>query len=163
MIRLNLIFQSKVKIFKLPHTILFNQNKLITIFLGTILILIISLILSYLRIFLPFVTNTNTEGINERIDANILSVISPILLGPIIEEFIFRKWVPNVFQEILGRKKTIILSNIIFTILHLDLYFLPYLANGLIYSLYYEKTRDLKVPIIMHISYNVTVFLATFS
>ncbi|MBT2606714.1 CPBP family intramembrane metalloprotease [Bacillus sp. ISL-53] len=159
---MNLILQSKIKIFKLTNTILFNQNKLITIYLGTILILILSLMLAYLRSFFPFGTNTNTEGINDQIGANMLRVVSPLLLAPIIEEFIFRKWIPNVFQEILGRKKTIVLSNIVFTIFHLDLYFFPYLVNGLLYSLYYEKTRDIKVPIIMHISYNVMVFLATF-
>ncbi|WMX58508.1 CPBP family intramembrane glutamic endopeptidase [Peribacillus sp. R9-11] len=147
---------------KLTNTLLFNQNKLITVILGTILILAISLLLAYLRSFFPFETSTNTKGINERIDANILRILSPLLLSPIIEEFIFRKWIPNAFQEVLGRKKTIVLSNMIFAIFHLDLYFLPYLANGLIYALYYEKTNDLKVPIIMHVLYNVTVFLATF-
>ncbi|WP_430176380.1 CPBP family intramembrane glutamic endopeptidase [Peribacillus simplex] len=161
--KLNLIFQSKIKIFKLVNTILFKQNKLISILIGTILTLIISLLLAYLRSFFPCVTNANSEGINARIDANILNIVTPLLLAPIIEEYIFRKWLPNVFQDILGRKKSIVLSNIIFSILHLDLYFFPYLANGLIYSLYYERTRDIKVPIIMHISYNVMVFLATFS
>lgn len=128
---------------------------------GSILIVIVSLISAYIRAFLPFETNSNIEGINEGIQANILRILLPLLLSPILEEWIFRKWIPNTFQEVMERKKVIILSNLIFTMLHLDIYFFPYLINGLIYSWYYEKMKDLRVPIIMHITYNLFVFFIT--
>ncbi|WP_207911743.1 CPBP family glutamic-type intramembrane protease [Bacillus thuringiensis] len=37
---------------------------------------------------------------------------------------------------------------------------LPYFINGCIYVWSYEKTRDIKVPIVAHISFNSFVFLA---
>ncbi|MEJ9263248.1 CPBP family intramembrane metalloprotease, partial [Bacillus thuringiensis] len=39
--------------------------------------------------------------------------------------------------------------------------FFPYFVNGCLYAWSYEKTKDLKVPMLAHISYNAFVFLAT--
>lgn len=144
------------------NVLLFNKNKCIAAIQGTILVLIISLLFAYIRGFLPFESKPNIKSINTGIAANIYRVLLPLLLSPIIEELIFRKWIPNAFQDVLGRKRTILFSNLLFAFFHLDVYFLPYLANGLIYSLYYEKTKDLKVSITMHILYNMSVFLITF-
>ncbi|WP_408068419.1 CPBP family intramembrane glutamic endopeptidase [Virgibacillus halodenitrificans] len=102
------------------------------------------------------------NNINAAIDGKLLWIVFPLLISPIIEELVFRKWIPNAFQESIGRKGSILFSNILFAFFHFDLYFLPYLFNGLIYSYFYDKTKDIKVPIVIHIIYNFIVFLLTF-
>ncbi|MFB7304570.1 CPBP family intramembrane glutamic endopeptidase [Heyndrickxia sporothermodurans] len=162
MIKLNLSLPIKNKVFKITNLLFFSKNKLIAIVKGTILIFLISLVFAYIRSFIPIETNTNTEGINNRIDFNLFRIIMPLLFSPIIEELIFRKWIPDMFEDILGRIKIVLLSNLLFSIFHLDIYFIPYLANGLIYSLYYENTKDIRVSIVIHVFYNMVVFLTTY-
>ncbi|WP_411230463.1 CPBP family intramembrane glutamic endopeptidase [Niallia taxi] len=89
-------------------------------------------------------------------------MLVPLLVGPILEELIFRKWIPNTFQDVLGRKRSVIFSNLLFSMLHFDWFIITYFANGLIYSYFYDKSKDIKVSIIIHILYNLCVFLLTF-
>lgn len=140
-----------------------NKKKLIITIQGICIVIIISMLLSYIKLYLPFTKQiNNTKSINSGINTNRLKIMLPLLLSPIIEELVFRKWIPNAFQDILSRKKVIIFTNVIFSLLHFELYFVPFFANGLIYSWYYEKTKDLKVPITMHISYNALIFALTY-
>ncbi|WP_371410950.1 CPBP family glutamic-type intramembrane protease [Bacillus toyonensis] len=44
---------------------------------------------------------------------------------------------------------------------HFDWFFFTYFINGCLYAWSYEKTRDIKVPIVAHVSFNSFVFLAT--
>ncbi|WP_353051230.1 CPBP family intramembrane glutamic endopeptidase [Fictibacillus enclensis] len=128
---------------------------------GTILVLVLSVLFAYIRDVLPFDTSS-TQNINKGIQNHAYRLMFPLLVSPILEELIFRKGLPIAFQEVLGRKGSILLSNVLFSLFHFDVFFLPYLVNGLIYALYYEKSKDLKVPVSMHISYNAFVFLVTF-
>lgn len=139
--------------------IFFSKNKIITCIKGTLLVITVSLVFAYIGSLLPLESGGTAAEINEGIKANLLLLLLPLLVSPIVEELIFRKWIPAAFQEVLGRRKVILLSNVLFAMFHLDPYFIPYLANGLIYAWYYEKTGDLKVPIAIHISYNLTVFI----
>jgi len=139
-----------------------NKDKLINLIKGIFLVIIFSSILSYIRNFLPFEAHVNTQNINAKIHLSFFTAIVPLLLSPIVEEWIFRKWFPNTFQDTIGKRKAIVLSNILFSLFHLDIYFIPYLVNGLIYSWYFEKTKDIKIPILMHVIYNIFVFLTTY-
>lgn len=141
--------------------ILINKKKITITVRGILILLTVSLLLAYVRKYLPIDTSQNTAHINREINSNLLKVIFPLFLSPIAEEWIFRKWIPNTFQDVVGRKQIIVLSNILFSLFHFDLYFIPYLINGLIYSWYYERTKDLRIPITMHIVYNLFVLLVT--
>lgn len=140
----------------------FKQNKTLLIFEGAFAVLVVSVLLSLIKTQLFTESMANTETINAQIDRNLLLILLPLLFSPIIEEFIFRKWLPAAFDDVIGRKGAILFSNCLFALFHLDIFFLPYLVNGLIYALFYEKTKDIKVPIFMHIVYNLCVFLFTF-
>ncbi|APC50361.1 hypothetical protein BME96_18945 (plasmid) [Virgibacillus halodenitrificans] len=142
--------------------VLKEKTHIIFIMQGAIIVTIISLFFSYMATLFPVSDSENMNNINAAIDGKLLWIVFPLLISPIIEELVFRKWIPNAFQESIGRKGSILFSNILFAFFHFDLYFLPYLFNGLIYSYFYDKTKDIKVPIVIHIIYNFIVFLLTF-
>lgn len=138
------------------------KEKSLVVLQGTIVVMIISLITAYISSLFFMGESVNTENINASIEINYIKLIFPLLLSPILEELIFRKWIPNAFQDYIGIKGSIFFSNSLFAFFHFDLFFLPYLLNGLVYSYIYEKTNDIKIPIITHILYNLFVFLITF-
>lgn len=138
-----------------------SNNKILLILRGLVAILIVSSILTFIKSLIPIETANNTANINKGIELNFLKILVPLLVGPILEELIFRKWIPNTFQDVLGRKGSVIFSNLLFSVLHFDWFIITYFANGLIYSYFYNKSNDIKVPITMHIMYNFIVFLIT--
>lgn len=132
-------------------------NKVYLITIGSALVISSSL-------FLAFLQTMFFENLNEAISSTSLvfrvQYAAPLLLSPIIEELIFRKWLPNKLQNSnLNIKESTVISNILFTALHFDLFFLPYLVNSFIYSHFYRKTMDIKVPIIIHLTYNWAIFI----
>ncbi|MRC81695.1 CPBP family intramembrane metalloprotease, partial [Bacillus thuringiensis] len=106
----------------------------------------------------------NVANVNQKIEINPLYVLIPVLIAPVIEEFLFRKILPLGLEKLLeqiNRTTAIIIANGIFAAVHFDWFFFPYFVNGCLYAWSYEKTKDLKVPMLAHISYNAFVFLAT--
>ncbi|WP_082035128.1 CPBP family intramembrane glutamic endopeptidase [Caldibacillus thermoamylovorans] len=138
---------------------LWNKVKLVII--GTLIIIFVSFLFSYIKTIFT-ISSTNTSHINDGIDQNLLRLIIPLFISPILEEYIFRKWLPSAFDDIFGRRNIIILSNILFAFFHFDVFFVPYFVNGLIYSYFYEKTSDIRISIAIHIIYNYFVFILTF-
>lgn len=131
--------------------------------IATGLAILSSLLFSYIKATLSIGTG-NVENVNQKIEINFLYLLIPVLIAPIIEEFIFRKILPLGLEKLLertNRTTAIILANGIFAAVHFDWFFFPYFVNGCLYAWSYEKTKDLKVPILAHILYNLFVFLAT--
>ena len=119
-----------------------------------------SLFFSYIKEWLSIDVG-NAATINQQIHMNPWQLLSPLLIAPIIEEWIFRKKLPTFFQKKLSKKEAILFSNGIFAIVHLDWFFIPYFVNGCLYSICYEKTKDIKASIFSHILYNVFVFIVS--
>ncbi|MCO4220126.1 MULTISPECIES: CPBP family intramembrane glutamic endopeptidase [Bacillus] len=139
----------------------FKKIKLILITTG--LAILSSLLFSYIKASLSIGTG-NVANVNQKIEINLLYVLIPVLVAPVIEEFIFRKILPFGLEKLLeriNRTTAIIIANGIFAAVHFDWFFFPYFVNGCLYAWSYEKTKDLKVPMLAHISYNAFVFLAT--
>ncbi|MEC3226110.1 CPBP family intramembrane metalloprotease [Bacillus thuringiensis] len=133
------------------------------VLIATGLAILSSLLFSYIKASLSIGTG-NASNVNQKIEMNLLYVLIPVLVAPIIEEFIFRKILPLGLESLLeriNRTKAIIIANGIFAAVHFDWFFFPYFVNGCLYAWSYEKTKDLKVPMLAHISYNAFVFLAT--
>ncbi|TXR91714.1 CPBP family intramembrane metalloprotease [Bacillus sp. SH7-1] len=131
--------------------------------IATGLAILSSLLFSYIKASLSIGTG-NVENVNQKIEMNFLYLLIPALVAPVIEEFIFRKILPLGLEKLLeqiNRTTAIILANGIFAAVHFDWFFFPYFVNGCLYAWSYEKTKDLKVPMLAHISYNLFVFLAT--
>jgi len=103
----------------------------------------------------------NVDSVNQRIQVNLLHVFVPLLVAPIIEEWLFRKKLTNLLKKSVSNKEAILFANGVFAIAHFDWFFFSYFVNGCLYAMSYEKTKDLKVPILAHVSYNSFVFLVT--
>ena len=90
----------------------------------------------------------------------VVQIISSGICGPILEEFIFRGIVYNKLKEFNRKKIAIILTSIIFGIIHFNIINGIY-AFGISFILIYlyEKYKTLKAPIIMHISLNTTIIV----
>nr|WP_142329682.1 CPBP family intramembrane glutamic endopeptidase [Bacillus cereus] len=133
------------------------------VLIATVLAILSSLLFSYIKASLLIGTG-NVANVNQKIEINLLYVLIPVLVAPVIEEFLFRKILPLGLEKLLdqiNRTTAIIIANGIFAAVHFDWFFFPYFVNGCLYAWSYEKTKDLKVPMFAHISYNFFVFLAT--
>jgi len=85
------------------------------------------------------------------------SIISTGLVGPIIEELMFRGIIYNDLKQKHSNMFSIMLTTALFALLHFNIVQSTYaviLGFMLIYS--YEKSNNIKVPIAMHISANLT-------
>ncbi|KMQ09185.1 CPBP family intramembrane glutamic endopeptidase [Bacillus cereus] len=133
------------------------------VLMTTGLAIVSSLFFSYIKSYFGIDTG-NAEQVNAKVELNIFYLIVPLLIAPVIEEWIFRRFLPlgigTLFERI-NRTTAIIIANGIFAAVHFDWFFFPYFVNGCLYAWSYEKTRDIKVPIVAHVTFNSFVFLAT--
>ncbi|PFU61959.1 MULTISPECIES: CPBP family intramembrane glutamic endopeptidase [Bacillus] len=133
------------------------------VFMTTGLAIVSSLFFSYIKGYFGIDTG-NAEQVNAKVELNIFYLIVPLLIAPVIEEWIFRKILPlgiGTLVERINRTTAIIIANGIFAAVHFDWFFFPYFVNGCLYAWSYEKTKDLKVPMLAHVLYNFFVFFAT--
>ncbi|MBH0357765.1 CPBP family intramembrane glutamic endopeptidase [Bacillus toyonensis] len=133
------------------------------VLMTTGLAIVSSLLFSYIKGYCGIDTG-NAEQVNAKVELNIFYLIVPLLIAPVIEEWIFRKILPfgieKLFERI-NRTTAVLIANGIFAAVHFDWFFFPYFINGCLYAWSYEKNKDIKVPIVVHISFNSFVFLAT--
>ena len=90
----------------------------------------------------------------------LVSLICSGIIGPILEELIYRGIVYNKLKEFNNKKYSIILTSLIFALFHNNLVNAIYaFIVSFIFIYLYEKNKSLKAPIIMHISLNTTIIL----
>lgn len=107
------------------------------------------------NLYLSFITNYNISKL-----PIIVQIISSGIIGPILEELIFRGIIYNKLKEFNSIKKSMIISTIIFSLMHFNIIDIVYtLLIGYILVNIYEKNKNLKYPIILHISLNISVIL----
>jgi ABC-type nickel/cobalt efflux system permease component RcnA len=82
----------------------------------------------------------------------VIMLISIAIIGPIAEEFIFRGVLLHRMMKKTSMWGGIIISSILFGILHADVF--GAFIFGVIASLLYIKTRNLLIPILLHIINN---------
>jgi membrane protease YdiL (CAAX protease family) len=85
------------------------------------------------------------------------------LLNPIIEEIIFRKYICTALSFNNSFKKTVILSSLIFTVVHFgDPFSMLQIFIGSVFMSYlFLKTKKLIYPVLFHILHNSTYGLVT--
>ena len=107
-------------------------------------------------IILKINTNTVTE-------INLLFLIlSSVVVGPIIEEIIFRHILVNKLIKFNNRIFTILISSLIFALMHNGIIYTFLL--GIILTTIYLKNKNLLYPIIIHSSANlITLFLTGYN
>ena len=92
-------------------------------------------------------------------------ILTTGIMGPILEELLFRGIVYNRLKIYLSHKKSVIITSILFSIMHLpniiNVIYTFFLSFILIYL--YDKYKSLKISILFHIIINITViFLVHF-
>lgn len=90
----------------------------------------------------------------------LIQIISSGIIGPILEELVFRGIVYNKLKEFNTPMKSTIISIIIFSLMHTNFVNMIYaFIVGFMLIYVYEKYKTLKAPILLHITLNVTIIL----
>ena len=93
----------------------------------------------------------------------ILLILGVVVVGPIVEELCFQGGIQKGIFKRLNPWISILLTAIIFAIFHnadLDIFFLDKVLDGIIFGYVYQKTDDIKMPILSHsiLNFLITVF-----
>jgi Predicted metal-dependent membrane protease len=105
-------------------------------------------------------------GINLLITVNIktiskqtlLLIVSTSIIGPILEEVVFRGLLFKTLSKEFENKTAIIITVLVFTLFHGNSQNIIYiLTMGFIFTYFYFKTNNILVPITMHILSNLAV------
>lgn len=87
-------------------------------------------------------------------------LMSEGIVGPIVEEYLFRGVVYHKLKEIYSKNQSMIFCTVIFAFFHNNLLQIVFaLLLGIILILLYEKYQDIKIPILFHCITNLVSFL----
>lgn len=100
----------------------------------------------------------------------VASVVKPTLLRsilsvsivPVIEEWLFRGKLLTWLTRLKGKGFAIIVSSLLFALIHFERYFLPFFFGGVIYSVTKLKLTKLRYSILLHGLYNGAVLLLNY-
>ncbi len=96
---------------------------------------------------------------NQSISNNILLIVVAFI-GPVIEEVFFRGFLYSAFKKNWGVLPALLLSSVLFSIVHLQLYsFVPLMIIGWLLAYIFEKTKSLFPAIFLHGVYNLILIL----
>lgn len=102
----------------------------------------------------------NTDMIVEMAIAAPLLIIAVAVIGPIVEEIVFRQVIFGSLYQRFGFWISAAISALIFAVIHMDFeHLLVYFAMGVAFSFLYVKTKRIIVPIIAHVGINSFVML----
>ena len=125
-------------------------------------IIIVSILLSIGLNIILYLINRVVPITNRYDNIKVLfyTIIPTGIIGPIIEEYIFRGIIFNKLKTFNKEKTAIILTTIIFSIMHFELSQIIYtLIVGYFLTYLYSKTNNLKISIISHITINTATIL----
>ncbi|MDK2584463.1 CPBP family intramembrane metalloprotease [Romboutsia sedimentorum] len=105
---------------------------------------------------------------NPSIISSIFLCTFTVILAPIIEEIVFRGILLRRISFKFGVRKGVILSSIVFAVLHPGLGHIFSFISGVVFSLIYLKYKNILINIITHMCHNfvyllITVFSAPFT
>lgn len=134
-----------------------QTNTKINYFYLIILGVILSLMYNVFAYYLNFSLKTSLFDNNSNVAVTLLSTG---ILGPIIEELMFRGIIYNELKSKYSNMKSILITTIFFAIIHINIIQILYaLIIGFILIFVYEKYNNIKAPIILHMASNITTTL----
>lgn len=115
-----------------------------------------------LNMLIYLITKTPSKEITTSL---YISIISTGIIGPILEEILFRYILLNDLKKFNSPKKSIIIATIIFALIHGSPIKIIYaFILGLILNFIYHKYDNIKANILVHISANIiAIFLIEFN
>ena len=136
-----------------PKNIIINMPLLIII--GILFSLIFNLLLYSLNIIFSF---TNIFDLSD--NNLIVSIISIGIIGPILEELVFRGITYNRLKLITSKWKAIMITSLLFGIFHGNIVqFIYTFIFSIILTYIYDYEKNIFAPIIMHVSANISTIL----
>ena len=113
------------------------------------------IIISLVRTFFDSPAENNTTNVLMAFPI----IIPVVLLGPLVEELVFRRIILNVFSKKFNIYASIVLTSFLFSSWHMSLLSFPNLFwLSMVYSYSYYLTNRLSVPIILHIIWNLFAY-----
>jgi membrane protease YdiL (CAAX protease family) len=102
----------------------------------------------------------NTQFLVEIAKVTPLFIIVTSIIGPILEEIIFRKLLFGTLYKRFNFFIAGLLSSVVFAIVHMDFtHILIYTAMGFTFAFLYVRTKRIIVPIIAHVAMNTLVVM----
>lgn len=126
----------------------------------------IALITQYIAFFIESelfgipTDSVNTQTIIEIIRQYPIFILFVGIMGPIMEEYVFRKALFGLLFERIGGIGAAVVSSLVFAFIHFDGHYLLYSSIALVFCWLYYKTKNLYAPIIAHCLMNTLVILA---
>ncbi|MBL1228089.1 CPBP family intramembrane metalloprotease [Enterococcus sp. BWB1-3] len=111
------------------------------------------------------ITNTqpsseNTESIISVIVENKLFILATAIGGPIMEEFVFRRSLIDLFTfPKTGFWLAAVISSILFSVIHMDGNYFVYFFLGLFFTILYKMTGKIWTSVIAHCGMNTLVII----
>lgn len=136
----------------------YKDDKLNSVYKFIILGFSLSLIYNFFGFYLDKLLDTNLYG-----EFNIIeTIIQTVILGPIIEEYLFRGMIYNGLKKNFNDKKSMIITSIVFAITHINIIQMIYafLLNIILVKVY-EKYKNINSCIIIHSISNLTTTFIT--
>ena len=102
----------------------------------------------------------NTQEIIKLIEMFPIVILVSSIIGPILEEIVFRKIIFGSLHKKMNFFFSALISSVIFALAHLEPeHVILYSAMGLTFAFLYVKTKRIIVPIIAHVTMNTMVVL----
>jgi uncharacterized protein len=106
------------------------------------------------------VGSDNTQQILRIIETFPIMIVVSSVIGPILEEIVFRKIIFGAFYKRFNFFLSALLSSVVFSFAHMEPeHTLLYSAMGFTFAYLYVKTNRILVPIVAHVSMNTFVVL----
>ena len=120
--------------------------------IGIYILIGILVAISY-NLYLNFITDYNVSDIPIYIQ-----IIASGIIGPVLEELLFRGIVYNKLKQFNGIKRSMIISTIIFALMHFSIIDGLYtLFMGYLFVYVYEKTKNINYSVVIHMCSNISV------
>ncbi|MCH4568608.1 type II CAAX endopeptidase family protein [Bacillus sp. ES1-5] len=139
-----------------------SRNSFVWILIGIILIFLAQMVGSILdkSVFQLTTQSTNTSSTVAGVAVSPVSLISIVLLAPLVEELVFRYAAINILIHKFNKTWSIIISSLVFSIMHFDFPFVfGYFLIGLVLAVVYVRTNRLLVSFFVHASMNLVVVM----
>lgn len=99
--------------------------------------------------------STNTALLSDMAAAVPITMLSLVVIGPILEEIVFRRVIFGSLNQTTNFFAAAFVSAIVFALIHMELeHLLVYASTGFVFAFLYNKTKRLLTPIIAHIMLN---------
>lgn len=132
--------------------------------IGVILVLVVQrlAIFAEVNIFGVEALSENTMNILALIKQAPIIIIVTVIIGPILEEIVFRKILFITFYKKYNFATAATISSLLFSIAHRELeHLFLYFAIGFTFSYLYVRTKTIVVPMLTHVLMNSLAILIT--